>query len=105
MRRFLLAGALAVGILAFTAPAGAQYLAGSGETPGMHANGRSGKRNGPGDGTGNKGQRPQDGTGHGAKSGRRDGSGACPNGGTCDGTGPRGSSQGQGQRGGRGGRR
>ena len=37
----------------------------------------SGKRFGPGDGTGNKGERPGDGTGHGKKAGVQNGTGEC----------------------------
>lgn len=57
----------------------------------------NGKKAGPGNGTGNKGNPPKDGTGYGAKSGQRTG--------PQDGTGPRcGSNQGGSGKGRRGGR-
>jgi hypothetical protein len=47
----------------------------------------NGKHYGPGDGTGNLGERPLDGTGFGPKTGIRNGTG------TCDGTGPHGAAR------------
>jgi hypothetical protein len=99
MKRIILTTAIAGGMLLFTSPSPAQFVAGA-QTPSSNANAaKQGKRNGPNDGTGNQGQRPQDGTGYGAKSGKKGG-------GICDGTGPKGSSsQTRGSTGGRGGRR
>jgi hypothetical protein len=107
MKRFFLATTIAAGMLVFTTPGVAQFVPGSTQTPGFNGNaGMKGKRNGPNDGTGNQGQRPQDGTGHGAKSGKKGGAGNWGATGTCDGTGPKGqSSQGRGSMGGRGGGR
>ncbi|MBK7931386.1 MAG: hypothetical protein IPJ98_29130 [Bryobacterales bacterium] len=104
MKRFFLATTLAAGMFVFTAPTFAQFVAGSPQTPGFNGNSAmKGKRNGPNDGTGNQGAGPKDGTGHGAKSGNRQGG---QNGGVCDNTGPKGrSSQGRSAQGSRGGRR
>jgi hypothetical protein len=101
MKRLILAGVIATGILTFTTPGTAQFVAGSAQNSAVNGNGgMKGKRNGPNDGTGNQGQRPQDGSGNGAKSRRKGGDGIC------DGTGPKGQSPGgRGSMGGRGGGR
>lgn len=104
MKRFFLTTTLAAGMFMFTAPTFAQFVAGSPQTPGFNGNAAmKGKRNGPNDGTGNKGSGPKDGTGYGAKAGNKQGS---QGGGVCDNTGPKGrSSQGRSSQGSRGGRR
>lgn len=48
---------------------GQKIGSGAGNCQGQQA--RNGQRNGPGDGTGNKGNGPKDGTGYGAQSGKR----------------------------------
>jgi hypothetical protein len=86
MKKTLIMTILAA-MLAWTS-ASAQFVAGR--------NGASGKGGyGPGSGTGYQGSRPKDGTGHGAKAGKKNGSGAC------DRTGPKGTQRGPQGKGGR----
>ncbi|MCC6860410.1 MAG: hypothetical protein IT158_17715 [Bryobacterales bacterium] len=92
MKKSFLTAAIAAAFL-FATSAPAQFVAGNT----VFNQNQNGRRNGPADGTGNKGQGPRDGTGYGAKSGKRSGPQDC--------TGAGRSSQGRGQMGGRGGRR
>jgi len=90
MKRYLLIGTIAAGMALYTTPMMGQFgqgQAGQVQTPGFNGSaGKKGNRNGPNDGTGNKGERPKDGSGRGAKSGKK----GCD--GNCDGQGPHGQS-------------